>query len=252
MRNIDIQRSGITACLISPDDILQAKIKADINNLGSTNPINVSVVSEFGDASSINADAVLIDMLRLEASALDAISWLDRVRTLRPHIVCIALWSEDGNANPGNLIQDCGFDLVFSREQTKLMTANLLGSIRYAHAVANARRLHSVRVTEPSGQIGDWVLMPRLRAVKRPDQIITRLTEVEWSYLEYLVGRDVNGVDLPESVREKFERNQRQNAIVYKIKKKLGEGFPIVTIGNGQYGILRPDGESVGAKIRIG
>lgn len=236
MRTADLDREEVKVCLISGNSELQSRLELATNHWNLLSGISLFIESKFPLPSSMGYRVILIDIVHPEASGQKFVSWIDAVRAYDYSVVFIGLYDVSNSATPARLIHEDGFDLVLPASQETLVVANIAGVARCTQAINDRRQLRSVHSVQGE-KIGDWVLVSRHRSVRLPNGTLSRLTENEWSYLEYLVSRDLRGIEIPEHVDKKIKENSRQNTIVYNIKKKLGEDFPIVSAGGGQYKI---------------
>ena len=86
-------------------------------------------------------------------------------------------------------------------------------------------------------QLGKWSFDETDRIVITPQEAKVRLTETEWQFLWYLLRRDVMRSTLVGEATAAFEAVQRKDAIVYKIRSKLGEDFPLERERSGGYSV---------------
>jgi hypothetical protein len=188
--------------------------------------------------------AVLIDQALLDdgTSEFDSYSEIERIRTLHQNcnIAFFTLANVYSQFEQLMHVARTGVDGVILDLGADHILANTYGALRLLRSVADRRRSKFKR-EDIAPAIGPWIFVPRLRSIKLPDGSRKKLTDTEWGYLMHLYNRDVKKLDVAENIRIKYEEEINQKAVVYKIKKKLGSSFPIITEIGGRYILVAPD-----------
>lgn len=248
MEKIDLQNVKHRIIIVSRDNVVIESIKQGVqsNDLLREQSSIMSVL-DLSDIQSEILESICVVLMHVNSKIGDVKTInkiyvdIERVRTknTRSTIGFIALCGDMNSGNQGSLVAGGGVDIILYSFDVSNILHNVYGFIRFTRMLLDQRRSTSEREDNVMAtKVGGWTLLPRFRSVKLPKGNIRKLTETEWYYLCYLVERDITKANIPEYTEREVGQSIRQNAIVYKIKKKLGASFPIVSSGMGNYRIL--------------
>jgi len=238
----DIEHRALAIGLVSQDQTLRAGMVRAVEATGTlAHVFQVAHALTIEEASSNGATMVLVDCMDRTLDPFALYAAVERARGFgETDKAFIALIDESQFAEALSYCESLGFDLLLPRTEPTLILGNLISLDRYRRAVSRGPRLQFSRAKPAGDCIGAWRLRPLTREVECPGGVIKKLTDAEWNYVDFLVKRDLTQIAIPAKLALEIDGHPRLNALVYKLKKKLGEDFPIVSQGNGKYGLAPP------------
>ena len=239
----DIRNAESTICVVTTDGATAERINSEISsNLLLSKHTECLTVRSIEDLSDKKLKDVCVVLFHINPHEFGTakIEWLNthiediRAKFSSVTFVFIGFGENINKINQRSIIAVGGIDIILERFD-KNAPANIFGLIRYTRMILNWRLPKTTRHNNMKIEIpGGWTLLPQ-RIVRLPDESTVQLTEAEWNYLRYLVDRDIKKSAIAENTEREVGQSDRQNAMVYKLRKKLGASFPIVPAGSGGY-----------------
>jgi len=148
------------------------------------------------------------------------------------------------NAKQKRIIYDItGVNIICENKDLQDIMLLSLGVVRTFMYVRSGRKITLAQRISNSRSVnrmfvGEWILLPDEAAIRTPNGQVIKLSPSEWNFVHLLYSRDVAKIEIDSDVAAKFLPATRQNALVYKIKEKVGSNFPIVANKGGGYRML--------------
>src|SRR5580692_3809006 len=246
MKNNNLEASAFSIVIVSQDNSITRNIAAAIqSNQLLKSRSHVLTVSQVRAIKSAEVDEICVVLVVVS----DLVQKIDSLEQLYADIeavrannsastfVFVGLLEAEAVIDRQDLIVNSGLDLTADIGDAAKTLPNVFGLLRFSQSIVHGRRARLEREDSTRPKVGDWTLLVWSSSVKLPDGKVRALTKAEWDYLNYLVERDVLKTNVTNDVERKIGQQPRQNALVHKLKAKLGASFPIVPSGAGRYRI---------------